>query len=105
MSDFLAMGGYGPYVWVAYGVTALALALLFVWSWLGARSRDAELQQVREMSRSERRNAATATLRPETSGMAGQRNELDPAESGDRKPTIETGISPVSTGNSSGGTA
>ena len=25
MSDFLAMGGYGFYVWGAYGVTALAI--------------------------------------------------------------------------------
>jgi heme exporter protein D len=27
MSDFLAMGGYGFYVWGAYGVTALAIAI------------------------------------------------------------------------------
>jgi len=27
MSEFLAMGGYGFYVWSAYGVTALAIAL------------------------------------------------------------------------------
>ncbi len=27
MSEFLAMGGYGFYVWGAYGVTALLLAL------------------------------------------------------------------------------
>ena len=26
-SDFLAMGGYGLYVWGSYGVTALALAI------------------------------------------------------------------------------
>ncbi len=25
MSNFLAMGGYGFYVWTAYGVTALAI--------------------------------------------------------------------------------
>ncbi len=25
MSEFLAMGGYGFYVWSAYGVTALAI--------------------------------------------------------------------------------
>ena len=27
MSDFLAMGGYGFYVWSAYGVTALAIVV------------------------------------------------------------------------------
>jgi heme exporter protein D len=27
MSDFLAMGGYGFYVWMAYGVTVIALAV------------------------------------------------------------------------------
>ena len=27
MMDFFAMGGYGFYVWGAYGVTALAIAL------------------------------------------------------------------------------
>lgn len=26
-SDFLAMGGYGRYVWGAFGMTAVALAL------------------------------------------------------------------------------
>ena len=26
MSDFLAMGGYAWYVWMAYGVTTLAIA-------------------------------------------------------------------------------
>ena len=26
-SDFLAMGGYGLYVWGSFGVTALAIAL------------------------------------------------------------------------------
>jgi len=27
VSDFLAMGGYGLYVWGSFGVTALALAM------------------------------------------------------------------------------
>jgi len=30
MTDFLAMGGYGFYVWSAYGVTALAIVLEIV---------------------------------------------------------------------------
>jgi heme exporter protein D len=27
MNDFLAMGGYGFYVWMAYGLTAVALVI------------------------------------------------------------------------------
>jgi len=27
MTEFLSMGGYGVYVWGAYGVTALAIAI------------------------------------------------------------------------------
>ncbi len=68
VNEFLAMGGYGAYVWSAYGITLLSLLLLFVWSWHGARAREAELEQVRKLSRSERRVPSSATLRePEPS--------------------------------------
>ena len=40
MSEFLAMGGYGFYVWGAYGVTALAVMIELVA--LRARRRAAE---------------------------------------------------------------
>jgi heme exporter protein D len=36
-SDFLAMGGYGLYVWGSFGVTALVM-LIELWS-LGARRK------------------------------------------------------------------
>lgn len=42
MSDFLNEGGYGFYVWSAYGISALALALLVIWTvagWHKAKSR------------------------------------------------------------------
>ena len=29
-SDFIAMGGYGFYVWLSYGITALLLTMLLV---------------------------------------------------------------------------
>lgn len=32
MTEFLAMGGYGSFVWPAYGVTALVVLGLVVWS-------------------------------------------------------------------------
>jgi heme exporter protein D len=42
MSEFLAMGGYGFYVWGAYGVTALAIAIEVIG--VRARLRAAKLQ-------------------------------------------------------------
>lgn len=32
MAEFLAMGGYASFVWPAYGVTALVVLGLIVWS-------------------------------------------------------------------------
>jgi len=42
MSEFFAMGGYGFYVWGAYGVTALAI----VAELLGVRARRRAAQQL-----------------------------------------------------------
>lgn len=41
MSEFLAMGGYAPYVWSAYGIT-LAVILLNIWTARRARIRPLE---------------------------------------------------------------
>lgn len=83
MSEFLSMGGYGAYVWTAYGVTALALVLLFVWSWYGARAREAELEQVRKLSRSERQRPSTATLSAKPSAEREAPTERAPLSPGD----------------------
>jgi len=40
LGDFLAMGGYGFYVWSAYGITALAIVVEL--ASLRARARAAE---------------------------------------------------------------
>ncbi len=72
MNELLAMGGYGAYVWTAYGVTGLFLALLFIWSWFGARARETELEQVRKLSRAERRAPASATLRETEAKASGE---------------------------------
>lgn len=32
-SDFLAMGGYGFYVWISFGLSFLALGLLLGWGY------------------------------------------------------------------------
>ncbi len=37
------MGGYGAYVWSAFGLSLGALLALFAWSWLDSRRRDQEL--------------------------------------------------------------
>jgi heme exporter protein D len=52
--EFLAMGGYGAYVWSAFGLTALVLGgLLWQSLWL-ARRREAELERLRKAVRGER---------------------------------------------------
>ena len=44
LRDFLAMGGYGAYVWSAWGLTFLVLGGLFGWTlWLVQR-RQRELE-------------------------------------------------------------
>ena len=47
-SDFLAMGGYGLYVWGSFGATALILA---VEPMLAARRRRAQLVRLRRQAR------------------------------------------------------
>lgn len=32
MAEFLAMGGYGTFVWASYGVTVIAIVANFVWA-------------------------------------------------------------------------
>ena len=51
MSDFFAMGGYGAYVWPAFGFAAAVLLALLWQSWRAARSREAELEQLRRLVR------------------------------------------------------
>ena len=49
-SEFFAMGGYGLYVWGAYGLTALAMGIE---PWLAARRRRLALEQARIVARAE----------------------------------------------------
>ena len=49
MSDqFFNMGGYGQYVWPAYGLAAVALIWLLLQSILSARRNEALLTKARE---------------------------------------------------------
>ena len=45
MSEFLAMGGYAPYVWSAYGVT---LVVLVYNAWAAYRHHAAALSRLQE---------------------------------------------------------
>lgn len=59
MSDFLAMGGHGPYVWSAYAVTAVVVALN-IWAARRAHLRALERwTKERSAPRAERRPVVT----------------------------------------------
>ena len=48
MSEFLAMGGYGAFIWPAFGVSAVLLggaAVLTMRAWRRARARLAALEK------------------------------------------------------------
>ena len=53
ISAFLAMGGYGFYVWLSYGVTIAAMGILI---WLSRREQKAILNQAKkELARLEKK--------------------------------------------------
>lgn len=56
MSEWLAMGGYGFYVWSSYGMLAIALVVELVWL---RRHRRESLRRVAEM-RAERSMAGAS---------------------------------------------
>ncbi|MDO4697475.1 MAG: heme exporter protein CcmD [Pasteurellaceae bacterium] len=51
ISDFFAMGGYGFYVWLAYGITFAAIGVLI---WQSKREIRQTLQQVKKEQARER---------------------------------------------------
>lgn len=59
LSEFLAMGGYGLYVWGSFGVTALALVVEPILVGRARKRTRARLRrQLRAEARSEQRNEA-----------------------------------------------
>jgi heme exporter protein D len=52
------MGGYGGYVWPAYGISVIVLALVLLASVVAARKNEAELEQMQSLRRASRRNGA-----------------------------------------------
>lgn len=47
MQDFFNMGGYGGYVWPAYGTSLVVLAALAAAIWRRGRSLDAKMKRER----------------------------------------------------------
>ena len=48
MNDFLAMGGYGAFIWPAYGVSALALIGIVWQSWAAWRTAKKKLDALEQ---------------------------------------------------------
>jgi len=58
-TTFFAMGGYGAYVWPAYGLTALAFAGMLGWTLLTLKSRRREEQALSAAGRTKRSRRGT----------------------------------------------
>jgi len=54
MSEFLAMGGYGGFVWSAYGLAVFVMAGLAVSSWRRQRRLSRDAAQLRAARRQRR---------------------------------------------------
>ena len=54
-SDFIAMGGYGFYVWTAFGVTALIMAIEPI---VAVRNQRTLIARLKRQLRAENRNPA-----------------------------------------------
>jgi heme exporter protein D len=47
MSEFLAMGGYGAFIWPAYAAAAVLMAGILLLSWRTMRQREALVESLR----------------------------------------------------------
>jgi heme exporter protein D len=54
LGTFFAMGGYGAYVWPAYGLTALAFLGMLGWTWTTLKARRREEQGLSAAGRARR---------------------------------------------------
>jgi heme exporter protein D len=60
-SNFLSMGGYGAYVWPAYGLTAIAFAAVVVWTVATLKARRQEEQALSATGRQRRNRRGAGT--------------------------------------------
>jgi heme exporter protein D len=56
MSEYLAMGGYGAFIWPAYGVAAILMVGVLILSWKSMRQREALVEELRAGRRKERKD-------------------------------------------------
>lgn len=54
MSEFIAMGGYGAFIWPAYGAAAILMAGVLILSWKDMRRREALVESLRAGRRKDR---------------------------------------------------
>ena len=59
MTEFFHMGGYAQYVWSAYGVVALVLVGLTVWTLVSLKRASAELADLEAIAPRRRRRRET----------------------------------------------
>jgi heme exporter protein D len=60
-SDFLSMGGYGAYVWPAYGLTAIAFIAIVIWIGATLKARRREEQTLSAAGRQRRNRRGTSS--------------------------------------------
>lgn len=51
MSEFLAMGGYGAFIWPAYAAAVILMAGILLLSWRKMRQREALVESLRDARR------------------------------------------------------
>ena len=54
MNEFFEMGGYGAFIWPAYGLAAVLMVGVLVQSWKAMQQREALVKTLRASRRKER---------------------------------------------------
>lgn len=60
LQTFVHMGGYGGFVWPAFGVTILVMAALLLWSLRSLKARESALAALQAAGTGTRRNKREA---------------------------------------------
>jgi heme exporter protein D len=61
VSEFLEMGGYGAFIWPAYGAAALLMMGVLILSWKSMRQREALVESLRADRRKKPEQVTEAT--------------------------------------------
>lgn len=68
IGEFFHMGGYAVFVWSAYGVSAVVMALMFFFSWRASKASERTLAMLQQRSPRRRREAQTSNAAEAISG-------------------------------------